>query len=181
MPDHVPVVTRCVELPLPPHVIAEMEVILLQASARPPAEGAERDAFRERWLGRYLAGGSDVVLLARSSGGTLAGYLVGALEDPCVQPRFSDLAYLTGAFRDLCRRYPAHLHVNLAPAFRGKGIGGALIAMFAEHARQVGVTGVHVVTQAQARNLRFYQRCGFAEAGRSTWDGRDIVLLARML
>jgi GNAT superfamily N-acetyltransferase len=158
-----------------------MEAIFFEAGGRVFQPGPQREEFRERWLARYLDGGSDVVLLALSGDRALAGYLVGALEDPASQPRFREFGYLTGAFRDLCRRYPAHLHVNLAPAFRGKGLGALLVEAFAAHARDAGATGVHVVTRADARNVRFYSRCGFAEAGRCLWDGRELVFLARTL
>jgi GNAT superfamily N-acetyltransferase len=158
-----------------------MEAILFEASGRVFAPGSEREAFRERWLGRYLDGCSDVVLLASCENRGLAGYLVGALEDPASQVRFADLSYLTGAFRNLCRHYPAHLHVNLAPAFRGRGLGTSLVAAFAAHAHEAGATGMHVVTRADARNVGFYSRCGLAEAGRCRWRDSDLVFLARTL
>jgi GNAT superfamily N-acetyltransferase len=158
-----------------------MEAVFFEASGRTFAPGPEREEFRERWLGRYLQTGSDVILLALCGEGTLAGYLVGALEDPAAQQRFADIGYLTSEFRDLCRRYPAHLHLNLAPAFRGRGLGAELIAAFAAHARDAGAAGMHVVTRADARNVRFYVRCGFAEAGKCMWKGSELVFLARPL
>jgi GNAT superfamily N-acetyltransferase len=181
MADAASVVVHRPAGPLPAHIVAEMEAVLFEASGRVFAPGPEREAFCERWLARYLGDGSDVVLLAFSGDRTLAGYLVGALEDPAAQPRFLDLVYLSGEFRDLCRRYPAHLHLNLAPAFRGKGLGASLVAAFAAHARDAGAAGMHVVTRANAPNVRFYARCGFAEAGRCAWDGSKLVFLAQTL
>ena len=78
-------------------------------------------------------------------------------------------------------RYPAHLHINLGPAFRSRGIGARLIEAFAAVARARGAPGMHVVTGEGMRNVRFYQRCGFVEAGRTTWNGRPIIFLARSL
>jgi GNAT superfamily N-acetyltransferase len=160
----------------------QVDAIFFEASGRTGfASPEERAAFRERWLGRYLRGGTDVVLVAETASGVVAGYLVGAVTDPAEQERFADIAYFRGAFRSLCRRYPAHLHINLAPAFRSGGIGGRLVAAFAAHAAAAGAPGFHVVTARAARNVRFYQRCGLAEVGATCWNGRDVVFLAKGL
>ena len=181
MADRVPVVVRCPERPVAAQLVAAMEAIFFEASGHTFQSAAERAEFRERWFARYLAGGSDVVLVAESGDRTLAGYVVGALNDPAAQPRFSDIGYLSSEFSELCRRYPAHLHVNVAPAFRGGGLGAALVAAFAAHVRDAGAAGMHVVTRADARNVRFYRRCGFVEAGRCFWNARELVFLAQRL
>jgi GNAT superfamily N-acetyltransferase len=173
---------RRIDARMPDEVAGQVDAIFFDASGRstfPSPE--ERAAFRERWLGRYLRGGSDVLLVALGASGAVAGYLVGAVEDPAEQERFADIDYFRVAFRALCRRYPAHLHINLAPAFRSCGIGARLIATFAEHAAAAGVPGLHVVTAKAARNVRFYARCGLAEAGATCWNGRDVVFLAKAL
>src|SRR5262245_48605267 len=166
---------------LTPELMAQVEGIFFEASGRTFAPGAERDAFRERWLGRYLRGGTDVVLLVLGPAGTVAGYLVGALEDPAGQERFADIGYLRADFRDLCRSHPAHLHINLAPAFRNRGLGGRLIAAFAACAAEGGAPGMHVVTAKSARNVSFYLRCGLAALRTAHWNGREVVFLAKSL
>jgi GNAT superfamily N-acetyltransferase len=167
---------------LPARLADQVDAIFFEASGRSGfASPEERAAFRERWLGRYLAGGSDVVLIAQSPEGPVAGYLVGALEDPAEQERFVDIGYFRAAFRDLCRRYPAHLHINLAPAFRSRGIGVRLIATFAARAVAAGAPGFHVVTAKDARNVRFYTRCGLGSLGTTCWNGREVVFLGKPL
>lgn len=37
-----------------PAILAQIDAIFWETSARTFAPGAERDAFRERWLGRYM-------------------------------------------------------------------------------------------------------------------------------
>jgi GNAT superfamily N-acetyltransferase len=166
----------------PEHLSADhMAHIFLEASGRTFSSEPERIAFRERWLGRYLQGDPDVLLVAQAGGGTVVGYLVGSLEDPATQSRFADISYFRGDFRDLCRAYPAHLHINLAPAFRGKGLGPRLIEAFAERALAAGAPGMHVVTGGQARNLNFYARCGFAPLSTAAWHGREVAFLGRRL
>jgi GNAT superfamily N-acetyltransferase len=164
-----------------PKLVAQVEAIFWQTSARTFAPGPERDAFRERWLGRYLQGGSDVVLLALVGEETVGGYLVGALENPAEQPRFADIGYFRDDFADVTRRFPAHLHINLASAFRSRGIGALLIEAFARHAKRAGAPGVHAVTGKGMRNVGFYARCGFAERATALWNGREIVFLGREL
>jgi GNAT superfamily N-acetyltransferase len=160
---------------------AQVDAIFFAASTRTFAPGAERDAFRERWLGRYLQGGTDVVLLAMAGRETVAGYLVGALDDPSDQPRFADIAYFRREFRDLCRRYPAHLHVNVATGFRSLGIGARLLEGFASQARDAGAPGLHVVTGKDARNVAFYTRCGLSQVGAAKWNDGEVAFLGRAL
>jgi len=161
-------------------VLAQIDDIFFAAASRTYQPGPERDAFRERWLGRYLQGGSDALFLAKQ-GHTVAGYLVGAVENPALQERFADIVYLRADFADLCRQFPAHLHINLAPAFRGHGIGAHLIEAFAAYAARQGAVGMHVVTGAGMRNVRFYERCGFRHHGATERNGGQVVFLGRVL
>lgn len=137
-----------------------------------------RSAFRERWLGRYLRDDPQFAYLALTPAGDVLGYLVGSIDDPASNVRPADAGIV--AFHDLSKRYPAHLHVNMAPAFRGFGIGGRLIDAFIADARQAGAAGVHVVTSATSANVRFYNRNGFLEVGRGGPDNA-LVCLARAL
>lgn len=165
----------------PDRLLAQVEAIFFEASGRTFVPGPGRDAFRERWLGRYLRGGTDVVLVALDGAETVAGYLVGAVESPVEQDRFADIGYFRGDFADLARRFPAHLHINLAPAYRSRGIGVRLIEAFVARAAAAGAAGAHVVTGTGMRNVRFYERCRFWPRATALWNGRSIVFLARDL
>jgi GNAT superfamily N-acetyltransferase len=164
-----------------PALLAEVDAIFFEASGRTFEPGPERDAFRERWLGRYLQGGTDLVLLALDGADTVAGYLAGAVANPAEQARFADIGYFRTDFAALCRRFPAHLHINLGGAYRSQGIGARLIEAFAAHAAAAGAGGVHVVTGKAMRNVGFYRRCGFAQHGSANWQGREIAFLGRDL
>ncbi|MEQ1652912.1 MAG: GNAT family N-acetyltransferase [Hyphomicrobium sp.] len=139
-----------------------------------------KQAFRERWLGRYLRQDRRWAYVALSADNCVAGYLVASLDDPAVTPRFGDISYFAD-FRDLTRQFPAHLHINLAPGFRGQGIGAALIARFAADAAAAGAPGVHVVTSRGARNVGFYEQNGFVERGMRGEGSGEIVFLGRAL
>ena len=58
--------------------------------------------------------------------------------------------------------YPAHLHIDVLPAFQGKGNGRRLIETFIDAAGRAGAPGVHVaVSPTNARAQSFYLRVGF--------------------
>lgn len=156
------------------------EVFFESSNTQIFASGAAREVFRERWLGRYLTHDPDWAYVALSDEATVAGYLVASLDDPARTPRFADVPYFIH-FADLTKTYPAHLHVNLNPEFRNRGIGGSLIARFIADARKAGAPGVHVVTSRSARNVAFYNRNGFTEVGTHGAGEREVVFLARTL
>jgi GNAT superfamily N-acetyltransferase len=158
-----------------------LDAIFFEASATKSfASDEARADFRERWLGRYLAHDPGWAYLAIAADGTLAGYLAGAVDDPAHAARFSDIGY-NKDFAHLTAAYPAHLHVNLAPAYRSGGIGAALVSAFATDAARAGAGGVHVVTGAGSRNVGFYARNGFAELARTRFNGHEVVFLGRLL
>ncbi len=160
---------------------AGLDAVFFQASnTQEFTNGDARAAFRERWLGRYLEHDARFAFVALAAGGRVAGYVVGSVDDPALTPRFADTAYFQ-AFKDLTARFPAHLHVNLGPEFRGQGIGGAMIARFVNAARAAGSPGLHVVTSRAARNVAFYARNGFHQAGANGEGVGEIVFLARKL
>jgi GNAT superfamily N-acetyltransferase len=181
MQDHDIAVRKAQADTLSPALIEQINTIFFEASSRTFPPGPERDAFRERWLGRYLRGGSDALFLALQGEDTVAGYLVGAVENPALQERFADIGYFRTEFAELCRQFPAHLHINLSPAFRSRGIGARLIEAFAGYASGRGAAGMHIVTGQGMRNVRFYERCGFGERGKAPWKGGEVVFLARSL
>ena len=67
------------------------------------------------------------------------------------------------------------------PQFRNRGIGAVLIEAFAADAQRAGAKGMHVVTSADARNVRFYERVGFRERARTSVNGSELVFLGRSL
>lgn len=161
--------------------IAHLDAIFFEASATQSFTGAQaRSAFRQAWLGDYLAYDSEHIFIALAADGAVVGYVVGALDDPAGQPRYSELTYFQ-ALADHTRRFPAHLHINVATRYRSFGIGARLIEAFAAHARAKRVGGVHVITGKGMRNVGFYLSCGFAEIAEAPWKGRTVVMLGRDL
>ncbi len=60
--------------------------------------------------------------------------------------------------------YPAHLHIDLLPEWRGRGYGRALMAALVDGLRAAGVGGVHLeMLKTNTGARRFYDRLGFTE------------------
>jgi len=58
--------------------------------------------------------------------------------------------------------YPANLHINLEAAYRGRGLGTALMRAYLDKLRAAGLAGVHLVTTSRNEAaLRLYRRMGF--------------------
>jgi GNAT superfamily N-acetyltransferase len=61
--------------------------------------------------------------------------------------------------RDLTLGYPAHLHINIDVAHRGRGVGRRLIDSYFADLRDQGVPGVHIFCGAGP--VPFYRKQGF--------------------
>ncbi|MBS1961410.1 MAG: hypothetical protein JST04_04285 [Bdellovibrionales bacterium] len=61
--------------------------------------------------------------------------------------------------RAVVAEYPAHLHINLIAAARGKGVGRLLVDRFRADLAAVGVHGIHLYCGDGPR--AFYERIGF--------------------
>jgi ribosomal protein S18 acetylase RimI-like enzyme len=74
--------------------------------------------------------------------------------------------------------YPAHLHIDLLPAFQGQGHGRQLMETFYAAAAAAGATGVYVaVMTSNLLAQGFYRRLGFTHLE----DLGDVVCLGRKL
>jgi GNAT superfamily N-acetyltransferase len=111
-----------------------------------PDTAAFARAYRERWIPR-LAGRYQVP------------------PEPPVTPDDEMLALHYQPERLLWQglaQYPAHLHIDLLPAFQGNGYGRKLIDTFCASVADAGAAGVHVcVVSENTKALGFYDRVGF--------------------
>ncbi len=59
-------------------------------------------------------------------------------------------------------RYPAHLHLNIAERWRGRGLGRQLLTAYLEQLRAEGIPGVHLETSDHnTRAVPLYEKLGF--------------------
>lgn len=63
-------------------------------------------------------------------------------------------------------RWPAHLHINVAPEARGGGAAHGLMDRWLERVTERGVAGCHLQTLVEnTRAVRFFERKGFVAHG----------------
>ncbi|MCI3221261.1 N-acetyltransferase [Streptomyces sp. NP-1717] len=122
-------------------------------------------AFREKWLpavgGRYPA--------PEGAGErTPSEVMAGLLHDP-ERMVLAELA-----------AYPAHLHIDLLPAWQGRGHGRSLIHTLLDALRAKGVEAVHLsMLTANTGARAFYDRVGFHEIAVPDSDADDVTYLGR--
>lgn len=155
---------RLTDLTDPAGARAALRAIFFQSTTRTAFDDdAARDRFFATWTGWYLDHAPRDVWFLPDGADGYAGYLTGCRDSAAVDGPGRVIPHY-GVFADLFPAFPAHLHINLAPAFRGRGLGRRLIDAFAADCRADGRAGVHVVTGAGARNAAFYTRAGFTHA-----------------
>lgn len=121
--------------------------------------------------GPMVPGGADPAVL---------GYVC-AVADTRDHDELYELSAHLALFADLYAEYPAHLHINLTAASRGRGLGGRLIAGLEQ---RLAVPGLHLVTDSGARNARFYRKNGFThEVVRRLGgaDGPELLFMGKRL
>lgn len=78
-------------------------------------------------------------------------------------------------------RWPAHLHINVAPEARGSGAGAALMAAWFDRLRDRQIPGCHLQTIVENWGaVQFFERSGFRPRGPTPavpgirWRGRRV-------
>ena len=159
---------------------SDIDDIFFKSSAkRDFCSHEERLSFRERWLARYILKHRGSFFVALDAGRAI-GYLAGCLENPTKLNHFTDIAYFS-YIDDICRKYPAHLHINIAEQYRNRGLGAALVERFAGWAKLHSVEGIQIVTSSTSRSIPFYRRSGFSELRTFPWNSGIAVCMGRNL
>lgn len=180
----------------------------------------DRDSFTALFCDWWLTNESATVLVAEVDG-VVGGYLLGcddsrlvaheartffrhfARRGCCLRPGTAGVMWrmlgdgiidgMRGALpaRVWDARWPAHLHIDLMPECRRRGVGRHLVTTWLDRLRERGVPGCHLQTTAEnARAVAFFETMGFDrhgppanEPGFRARDGRrlHIQLMARTL
>lgn len=156
------------------------EIFFLSAAPRQFDDTAQKQAFLERWTGYYRDCEPQHTWLAIVPGGHVAGYLTGCMDSRAAGRLYRDIPYYS-LFEDQFEAYPAHLHVNVAPEWRSRGVGSSLVAAFVEDCDAARLAGVHVVTGPGLPNVGFYNDCGFVAAVRRPWRQKELLFLGKSL
>jgi GNAT superfamily N-acetyltransferase len=161
--------------------LADIDNIFFTSSARRDfSSPEEKQVFREMSLGRYIESHRSSFFVVLDADGRVVGYLAGCLENPMTLSHFNDIAYFR-SIEDICRDYPAHLHVNVAERYRKRRLGTALVGRFVEWAKVHSVKGIHLVTSSTARSIPFYRRSGFIQLRTFPWNSGISVCMGRKL
>lgn len=139
------------------------EIFFLSTLRKGFASAEERAAFFRTWTGWYVERAPNDVWFALTDDGAVIGYLTGC-KDSAGAVDLARIIPKYEVFADRFAAFPAHLHVNVRPGFRDRGVGRALVDRFAEDCRAARLPGLHLVTGVFARNVSFYQRAGFTAA-----------------
>ena len=66
-------------------------------------------------------------------------------------------------------RWPAHLHIDLLPAIRGRGVGATLVRRWLQTLQAAGVAGCHLETLGENdAAIAFFESAGFRRTGTKT-------------
>lgn len=89
-------------------------------------------------------------------------------ENECKQIRkYGLLRYWYAYFspnvqKKYARVYPAHLHIDILPAYQNQGAGTVLINTLKSHLKNLGIAGIFLsVGKQNSGAIRFYKRNGF--------------------
>jgi ribosomal protein S18 acetylase RimI-like enzyme len=64
-------------------------------------------------------------------------------------------------------RWPAHLHIDLLPSIRGRGVGATLMRTWFGRLEAAGVAGCYLETLGENRDaIAFFESTGFSRQGR---------------
>jgi len=131
----------------------------------------EKKAFLSRWFGNYAEIEPEAFLLAMNNGEETLGYLAGCTSSFSVKASTitNDIIYYSPEFAGALRNYPSHFHINVRPVHQGQGVGRQFVAEFKRLCKDAGSDGIHVVTGASSRAVKFYEREGFIRF--DPWSG----------
>ena len=140
----------------------------------------QKEDFFYSWAGWYMETAPEQTLLIRNADKKIVGYLVGCLDSTSARRLYQRLFYYK-AFAHCYREYPSHFHINCDPDFQSVGFGGALVKRFVSNAHDSGIKGVHLVTEAAAKNRGFYEKLEFIEYDQKFICNNSLVLLGKKL
>ncbi|MGA7326287.1 MAG: GNAT family N-acetyltransferase [Rhodomicrobium sp.] len=133
----------------------------------------EKETFLSRWFGNYAEIEPNAFLLAKKNREEVLGYLAGCTNSFSAKASIitNDIGYYSPEFARALRGYPSHFHINVRPSHQGQGIGRQLVSEFKRICKESGSSGIHVVTGASSRAVKWYEREGFIRF--DPWSGAD--------
>lgn len=149
-------------------------VFFESSSVKTFASQEDKDKFQYKYLDYYRVNHPEYFFFYKEN--EVFGYICGAAsyDQECLELH----SYLA-EFRAGTENFPAHLHINLTESSRGNGIGSKLVAAFEARLKEDGITGCHLITTPDARNVSFYERNGYQERVVRKINDIDLLLLGK--
>lgn len=138
-----------------------------------------KERFFQKYLGIYQLKHPDHFICA-SEDEKILGYICGAVNSKSERELYISLLHFK-VFEDFYEKYPAHLHINISPEFSGKGLGSKLIKKYEEHLIDLGIIGVHLITNPTSRNVHFYQKNDYSFTCEREFNGHRLLFMAKTL
>jgi len=160
--------------------LIEMKDIFFKTSIKKDFQTPlQKEKYYNIWLGCYLDYYPEFTFLAVSDR-RCVGYITG-VSDSALEDHLFRINPIYDFYSELYHKYPAHLHMNCHPGFQSKGIGSMLIESFIDVLLQMNISGVHIITAQNARNVTFYRKMGFSFQRPRTFQGNELLFMARSL
>ena len=111
----------------------------------------------------------------------MAGYLSGCSNSEVAEPELSQGIKFFSIFKDLFKEYPAHFHINIDTQLQGQGLGQQLLDRYLDLLKESHISGVHIMTAADARTVSFYFRNGFTDQWERDFMGSRLKFMGKKL
>lgn len=138
----------------------------------------EREKLFWRYAGIYTQNWPDDTFFAcHLDTNETMGYLLGCRDSRKAADLLTPLTNSYALFSDLFDRYPAHLHMDVDPAFQGRGIGSFLLQEYIIELKKFNVRGLHIVTAPELRNANFYLKHKMKHQVVREYNGRPLMFM----
>ncbi len=116
----------------------------------------EKDEFYYKYLGYYQDKYPSLFYCA-VNGDKVLGYICGVTNTKNELELIKLNSHLR-SFEKMYDDFPAHLHINMHFEARGLGLGSKLLTKFISALQSSEVSGLHILTSPNAKNVDFYKK-----------------------
>ena len=165
---------------LPSSAFASVVEIFFESSTRKAFKNdIDKAEFQWKYLDFYQEYFSDYFFVAHKDENVL-GYIAGSPITNGLNDLWKCLPHLE-LFHDLYEAYPAHLHINLGAMSRGLGVGSELLKKLEFQLKDDGISGIHLITSKDARNVTFYLKNNYTYQVERSYQSHPLLFMAKSL
>lgn len=161
--------------------IEEIKDIFYEATSVKNFKDEEhKKTFFEKWCGDYIQNNpTEFYLMVETDNDQLLGYLSGEANSL----KALEIMRVPGqkVFEDQFEQFPAHLHINFHVSTRGRGLGSDLVRFYCSVLKSKNISGLHLVTSPEAKNVTFYQKLGFDYQLVREYSGSSLLFMGKII